>query len=176
MAFVVKNGLQNFADRLKNYKAQGDLADKVLDKVLKKGEEIARKQYDISDKGTVINKKGHEVQSSITISSSKSGNTGKITSNGTQVAYLEFGTGVNGKKNGYEGELPTQPITFTTNYNGEETSVTVPGWTYNYRKEFLGWTEQDWQGMVAQMQMFNTAKELREYIKTDLAKDIRKGD
>ena len=61
MAFVVKNALQSFADKLKNYKAQGDLADKVIDKVLQKGEEIARKQYDISDKGTVINKKGKEV-------------------------------------------------------------------------------------------------------------------
>ena len=44
MAFVVKNDLQNFADKLKNYKAQCDLDDKVLDKVLKKGEEIAREQ------------------------------------------------------------------------------------------------------------------------------------
>ena len=73
MAFVVKNDLQNVADKLKNYKVQGDLADKVLDKVLKKGEEIAREQYAISDKGTVINSKGKEVQSSITISSSKNG-------------------------------------------------------------------------------------------------------
>ena len=175
MAFVVKNGLQSFVDKLKNYKAQGDLADKVLDKVLQKGEEIARKQYDISDKGTVINKKGQEVQSSITISSSKSGNTGKITSNGSQVAYMEFGTGVKGKGT-YEGELPTNPITFLTDRFNDVIYVTVPGWTYNYRRDFLHWSWEDVKGYPAKMQMFNTAKELREYIKTDLAKDIRKGD
>ena len=28
MAFVVKNDLQSFADKLKNYKAQGDFAEK----------------------------------------------------------------------------------------------------------------------------------------------------
>ena len=174
MAFVVKNDLQNFADKLKNYKAQGDLADKVLDKVLKKGEEIARKQYDISDNGTVINKKGQEVQSSITISSSKNGNTGKITSNGMQVAYLEFGTGVNGEKNGYEGELPTQPITFTDT-SGQ--TWTTPGWQYAYRnKQRPDLYPNAFQGQEPRMQMFNTAKELREYIKTDLAKDIKKGD
>ena len=91
------------------------------------------------------------------------------------IAYREFGTGIKGKGT-YDGNLPDQPITFTTKYNGEDTSVTVPEWTYNYRKDFLHWTEDDWQGIVAQMPMFNTAKELREYIKTDLAKDIRKGD
>ena len=129
MAFVVKNDLQSFADKLKNYKAQGDLADKVLDNVLKKGEEIAREQYAISNKGTVINSKGKEVQSSITISSSKSGNTGKIISTGSQVAYLEFGTGVNGEGT-YDGKLPTEPITFDDN-SGK--TWTTQGWEYHYR-------------------------------------------
>lgn len=171
MAFVVKNDLQSFADKLKNYKAQGDLADKVLDKVLQKGEEIARKQYDISDKGTVINKKGQEVQSSITITSSKSGNTGKITSTGSQVAYLEFGTGVNGEGT-YDGKLPTEPITFNDN-SGK--TWTTQGWEYYYRYNQTHQGEP-FEGQTAKMQMFKTAKELREYIQTDLAKDIRKGD
>lgn len=174
MAFVVKNDLERFAEKLKHYKAQGDLADKVLDKVLEQGEKIARKQYDISDKGTVINKKGDEVESSIKISSSKDGTTGKIIANGSQIAYLEFGTGTNGENKMYEGNLPTEPIIFTDN-SGKV--WTTQGWQYAYRnKQEPEKYPIPFKGQEPKMQMFNTAKELREYIKNDLAKEIRKGD
>lgn len=164
MAFVIKNDLQNFTDKLKTYKAQGDLAKKVTDIIISKGVEIAQRNWS-SD--VLIEVRGNELKKSIVaIDKDKKNPT---------IAYREFGTGVKGIGT-YEGNLPDQPITFTTMYNKEETSVTVPEWTYNYRKDYLHWTEDDWQGIVAQMPMFNTAKELREYIKTELAKDIRKGD
>lgn len=164
MAFVVKNGLQSFVDKLKNYKAQGDLAEKVAEKVTSKGTEIAQRNW---GGGVSIEVRGDKLTKSIVVVDQDKKH--------PTIAYREFGTGIKGKGT-YEGNLPDQPITFTTKYNGEDTSVTVPEWTYNYRKDFLHWTEDDWQGIVAQMPMFNTAKELREYIKTDLAKDIRKGD
>lgn len=171
MSFVVRNDLGKFAEKLKNLQTQ-DLADKVLDKVLEKGEKLARNQYAINDDGTVINSKGDTVQSSITVSSSKQGNTGKITSNGKQVAYLEFGTGITGEKSNYEGVLPKDPISFT-DASGQH--WTTQGWQYAYRnKQQPERYPEPFNGQEARMQMFNTAKELREYIKTDLAKDIRK--
>lgn len=164
MAFIIKNDLQSFADKLKNYKAQGDLAEKVAEKVTSKGVEISQRNW---GDGVTISVRGDKIRKSIVVTDQNKKN--------PTIAYREFGTGIKGKGT-YEGNLPGQPITFTTKYNGEDTSVTVPEWVYNYRKDHLHWTEQDWQGMVAQMPMFNTAKELREYIKTDLAKDIGKGD
>ena len=164
MAFIVKNDLQSFADKLKNYKKKDDLAKKVTDKISSKGAEIAKRNW---GGGVTISVRGNKTQKSIVVTDQDKKN--------PTIAYREFGTGIKGKGT-YEGNLPDQPITFTTKYNGEDTSVTVPEWIYNYRKDHLHWTEQDWQGMVAQMPMFNTAKELREYIKTELVKDIRKGD
>ena len=164
MAFVVKNDLQRFADKLKNYKAKGDLAEKVAEKVTNKGVEIAQKNW---GGGVSIEVRDNKLTKSIVVIDEDKEH--------PTIAYREFGTGIKGKGT-YEGNLPDKPITFTTKYNGEDTSVTVLEWVYNYRKDHLHWTEQDWQGMVAQMPMFNTAKELREYIKTELAKDIRKGD
>lgn len=164
MAFVVKNDLEKFAEKLKHYKAQGDLAQKVASKIAEKGKEIAERNW---GSGVVIEIRGEGSQFSVVAI-----DTDKEHPN---IAYREFGTGIKGKGT-YEGNLPSNPITFTTMFNGEPTEVTVPEWIYNYRKEHFGWTDTDWTGFVAQMPMFNTAKELREYIKNDLAKEIRKGD
>ena len=164
MAFVVKNDLMHFADKLNNYNKKGDLAQRVAEKIAEKGKQIASANW---GNGVIIEIQGKNTQLSIVaIDMDKEHPT---------IAYREFGTGVIGKGT-YEGNLPQNPITFTTMYNNEPTQVTVPQWIYNYRKDYFGWTDTDWQGMVAQMPMFNTAKELREYIQTDLAKDIRKGD
>lgn len=161
MSFVVRNDLDRFLGKLKNYNKQGDLAKRVADKVAQKGSEIASRNW---GGGVVIEVRGKDTQYSIVaIDMNKEHPT---------IAYREFGTGIQGKGT-YKGELPKDPITFTTLYNGEPTTVTVPEWVYNYRKEYFKWTDTDWKGMVAQMPMFNTAKELREYIKTDLAKDIK---
>lgn len=160
MAFVVKNDLQNFSERLNAYNKK-DIAERVADLVAKKGGEIANSNWGGS---ATVSVSGEGLTRSII---AKDGD-----AEHPKIGYIEFGTGIAGKGT-YEGKLPQEPITFTTQYNGEQTSVTVPGWTYNYRKDFLNWTDQDWQGQTAKMPMYNTGKQLREYVRTDLAKDLR---
>ena len=63
MAFVVKNDLQNFANKLNNYKAKNGLDEKIADKVANKGAEIAQKNW-VS--GVVINIKGNKTKKSDT--------------------------------------------------------------------------------------------------------------
>lgn len=162
MAFVVKNGLQNFADKLKNYKAKDDLAEKVAEKVTNKGIEIAQRNW--GNQANVVQRGNGLIRSIVAVDNNKLK---------PSIAYTEFGTGVQGKGT-YEGDLPEQTITFETKDLG---TLSTQGWQYNYRKDYLQLKgAKDFKGRVAEMPMFNTAKELREYIKTDLAKDIRKGD
>lgn len=160
MAFVVKNDLQNFANKLNNYNAKNGLDEKIADKVANKGAEIAQKNW-VS--GVVINIKGNKTKKSIIATDVNLAN--------PTIAYREFGTGIQGEGK-YEGELPTQNITFT---DKQGKTWTTQGWEYHYRynQTLQG---KPFQGQTPKMPMFNTAKELREYIKTDLAKDIRKGD
>lgn len=87
---------------------------------------------------------------------SNGGQTATILANGQQISYLEFGTGIVGKNKGYEGNLPTQSITFFAH----GTQVVVNGWTYNYAKD-LGLTNSDWIGNGAQAQVWSTAQWLR---------------
>ena len=160
MAFVVKNGLQNFANKLKNYKAQGDLAERVVEKVANKGVEIARNKW--GNQANVIQRGDGLKRSIVAVDNNKIN---------PSIAYTEFGTGIQGEGK-YEGKLPTQNISFTDK-NGLE--WTTQGWEYHYR---YNQTQQGepFKGQIPKMPMLNTAKELREYINTDLAKDIRKGD
>ena len=62
MAFIVKNDLSKFSEKLKNYRKQGDLAQKVADKVAEKGAEIAQKNW---ESGVIISIKGDKTQKSI---------------------------------------------------------------------------------------------------------------
>lgn len=166
MAFVVQNDLSRFAEKLKRAKnLSSGLANKVAEKLAEKGEEFAKGEYRITP----------ERESSVSVKKVVSKNKAQIIATGKQVAYLEFGTGVLGKGT-YEGELPKDPITFTMKHNNVDVAVTVPGWTYNYRKDFLGWTPNDFRGRPAGMQMYNTMKKLREYIKSDLKDDLRGSD
>lgn len=88
-----------------------------------------------------------------------------ITAQGDQIAYIEFGTGEMGR-GAYEGELPTQLISFHS--NAYDVDVTVHGWTYSYARE-LGLTETPWKGNAPKAQMWKTAQYLRS-IFVDLAK------
>lgn len=159
MALVVKNDLGKFAEKLKKFQTQG-LADKVVDIVTKKGVEIAQSKWGGS---ASVREEGSGLQRSIVATDNNPTH--------PTIAYQEFGTGVNGRGT-YEGKLPEQDITFDASGLGE---VTTKGWQYNYRKDYLKVEgAKDFSGFAARMPMFNTAKELREYIKTDLANDIKK--
>lgn len=160
MTFVVKNDLQSFADKLNTYKVKGDLAEKIAEKVANKGVEIAQNNW--GNQASVV-KRGNKLQKSIVAIDNN-----KIK---PSIAYTEFGTGIQGEGK-YEGELPIQNITFT---DKSGLQWTTQGWEYHYR---YNQTQQGkpYKGQTPKMPMFNTAKELREYINTELAKDIRKGD
>ena len=162
MAFIVKNDLSKFSEKLKNYRKQGDLAQKVADKVAEKGAEIAQKNW---ESGVIISIKGDKTQKSIVATD--------VNIEKPTLAYREFGTGIQGEGK-YEGELPKQNITFTDS-KGEV--WTTQGWQYAYRnKQQPEKYPEPFKGQAPKMPMFNTAKELREYIRVDLAQDIRKGD
>lgn len=161
MALVVKNDLQNFVNKLKKYKVQDNLAEQVAEKVANKGLEIAQRNW---DSGVSIKVSGDNLKKSIVATD--------INPLQPTIAYREFGTGTRGEESKYEGKLPTQNIIFTDK-NGIQ--WTTQGWEYHYRYNQTQKGEP-FKGQVPSMPMFNTAKELREYIRTDLAKDIRKGD
>lgn len=138
-----------------------DIAKCALESILETGEEIAKSKY--AGKGISVYTDANEYN-------------GEIIANGEHVAYLEYGTGVRGKGS-YQGELYDDQISFTpTNQpGGNNETITLDGWTYNYRKEALGWTEKDYVGQVAGQQMFDTSEELIDYIedKNGLAMDIK---
>ena len=157
MAFVVKNGLQNFANKLKNYKAQGDLAERVVEKVANKGIEIAQNKW--GNQANVIQRGDGVKRSIIAVDNNKIN---------PSIAYTEFGTGIQGEGK-YEGKLPTQNISFTDK-NGLE--WTAQGWEYYYpnskTKRTVGGQEgwfhnrQFVTGQPAQAQMWRTANELEQ--------------
>lgn len=157
MASVKKNNLNSFLSKLNNVKGQDSLAEIVMEKVIDKGSEIALQKWGGS---AIIKTSGDGLKRSI---SAVDTNLKRPT-----IAYREFGTGIVGE-NSYEGKLPTQDISFE-DLNGVE--WTTKGWEYAYRyKQTQKGTP--FKGQKAQMPMYQTAKELREYIKTDLAKDIK---
>lgn len=89
-------------------------------------------------------------------------NTGKgrarITASGSQVAFLEYGIGTRGE-NSYQGELPTQPITFV---NRRKKTQTLDQWTYNYYQKTVDEGAKLVEGFSAKAQMWNTAENIRQ--------------
>lgn len=171
MAFVTKGGLA-YLDRklaqLKNWQAQG-------------GNSVVQKALDlISEKMLAIAKEEYAGVSSVNLATDIQGNRVTLTASGRGVMFIEFGTGLDGEGT-YEGKLPTEPITFESPKGSGDVHTTM-GWEYYYdnpKTKILGgwfWGKTFTRGQVAGMQMFNTMKRVREYIQTDLAKDIRKGD
>lgn len=81
-----------------------------------------------------------------------------ISAKGNQAAFIEYGTGIQGEGS-YNGELPTQPITFTAR-NGDE--YTTEGWVYNYFVKEIDKNAKDHTGFEAVAPMWRTANELVE--------------
>ena len=134
----------------------------------------------IADNGAKIDKSEYAGINSVQVIKDIDGNSAVISANGDSVAYIEYGTGLVGQGT-YKGDLPTQTLTFESPKDSGRINTTQ-GWEYYYdnprTKVLGGWFfgrgySNFTRGQVAGNQMFNTAKSLREYIKTDLAKDIR---
>lgn len=160
---VRRNDLNRFYGKLQNIR---NVAETATELIADNGEKIAKSEY------AGIN--------SVQVIKDIDGNSAVISANGDSVAYIEYGTGLVGQGT-YKGDLPTQTLTFESPKDSGRINTTQ-GWEYYYdnprTKVLGGWFfgrgySNFTRGQVAGNQMFNTAKSLREYIKTDLAKDIR---
>lgn len=166
---VRQNDLNRFYGKLYNIR---NIAETATELIADNGEKIAKSEY------AGIN--------SVQVIKDIDGNSAVISANGDSVAYIEYGTGLVGQGT-YKGDLPTQTLTFESpKRKAGDTRPprvnTTHGWEYYYdnpeTKVLGGWFfgrgySNFTRGQVAGNQMFNAAKSLREYIKTDLAKDIR---
>lgn len=151
MSKVTVTGITNFRNRLQKLKQT--TSDELALAISKYGSDYAQSLYS---------------GDSIMVSAENTGNgKAKITAEGKQVAFLEYGTGLVGKGS-YEGNLPTEPITFesagkthTTNgweyyYDNPDTKATVnnvKGWF---------WGNNFSEGWKAQAQMWHTAEHIRK--------------
>lgn len=160
---VRQNDLNRFYGKLYNIR---NIAETATELIADNGEKIAKSEY------AGIN--------SVQVTKDIDENNAVISASGDSVAYIEYGTGLVGQGT-YKGDLPTQTLTFESPKDSGKINTTQ-GWEYYYdnpqTKVLGGWFfgrgySNFTRGQVAGNQMFNTAKSLREYIKTDLAKDIR---
>ena len=174
MAFVVKNDLSRFYEKLKNWQANGNnaIVQKALDLISKKMLEIAKYEYS----GINVNLNTEINENKVT-----------LTASGKGLMFIEFGTGLTGEKSGYPKEkLPTDTIWFEKTPKaklGQQIAYDfTQGWEYYYdnpRTKILGgwfFGKTFTTGEPAGKQMLNTTNKIREYIRNDLANDIRKGD
>lgn len=168
MKWVKRNDLDRYYSKLKNISSE-NLQKNALELLVDKGMENAKYEYD----GTHF-----EVTSEVDDKNAR------IIASGSGIAYDEYGTGLVGEGT-YEGELPTQTLTFISpKRKAGDTRPprvnTTHGWEYYYdnpETKFMG----GWfmgkggftRGQVASMRMYRTAKSLKEYIHNGLAKDIR---
>ena len=169
MKWVKRNDLDRYYSKLQNIK--GDvLQQNALELLVDKGVSEANKEYS----GTHF-KVDKEIVNDKNV---------RVVASGSGIAYDEYGTGLIGEGT-YEGELPTQTLTFVSpkRKDGDtrpQRVNTTHGWEYYYdnpETKFMG----GWfmgkggftRGQVANMRMYRTAKSLKEYAHNGLAKDIR---
>lgn len=168
MKWVKRNDLDRYYSKLKNISSE-NLQKNALELLVDNGMENANTEYS----GTHF-----EVTSEVDDKKAR------IIASGSGIAYDEYGTGLVGEGT-YEGELPTQTLTFISpKRKAGDTRPprvnTTHGWEYYYdnpETKFMG----GWfmgkggftRGQVASMRMYRTAKSLKEYVHNGLAKDIR---
>ncbi len=168
MKWVKRNDLDRYYSKLKNISGE-NLQENALELLVDKGMENAKYEYG----GTHF-----EVESEV------DNNKARIIASGSGIAYDEYGTGLVGEGT-YEGELPTQTLTFESpkrkSWDSRPPRInTTHGWEYYYdnpeTKMSGGWFTVFGgfvRGQVASMRMYRTAKSLKEYVHNGLAKDIR---
>ena len=141
MSKVTVTGITNFRNRLQKLKQT--TSDELALAISKYGSDYAQSLYS---------------GDSIMVSAENTGNgKAKITAEGKQVAFLEYGIGTSGEGS-YQGDLPTKPITFINRAHKEQTT---DGWEYNYfAKTHKG--ADDVIGFTAKAQMWHNAEEIRQ--------------
>lgn len=159
MGFVKRNDLERYANRL--YKiSSNNVANQTAELLADKGKTIA--EYNYKETNVTHIKVTNEVND----------NVAQIIANGNEVAYIEYGTGVIGDGT-YKGKLPTSGVPIT----GEWEYYYLPGKKAikNGRKGWYLKNDVFIEGRIAGNQMFNTAKSLREYVRSkDLARDLKR--
>lgn len=157
MGFVKRNNLERYANRLYKISSK-NVANQTVELLADKGKTIAEKEYT----GT-----------SISVTNEINDNVAQVIANGNQVAYLEYGTGVIGDGT-YKGKLPTSGVPIT----GEWQYYYLPSNSKAVKDGKKGWYLKNGafiEGRIAGNQMFNTAKSLREYVRSkDLARDLKR--
>lgn len=145
------SGLKNVRDKLQRLKAITN--DDIVMAVAERGKDLAQSKYG----GDVV------------VTAENIGNgRAKVIASGEKVAFYEYGYGVEGRDSAYQGQLPTEPITFESAGN----THTTQGWEYYYpnskTKRTVG-GQQGWfhnkefvTGQPAQAQMWRTANELEQ--------------
>jgi len=155
---VVKNDLQKFLKKLDDPVA--NKPEKILEKVVKHGEDVAKEQYLGTD---------------IFVTSAIQGNVGTIYARGDQVAFMEFGTGVNAIYP--KDKLPKSGVPITGRwryYYPSKYKRTLSDGRQGWFHKFEGDTRATFTtGQIAGKQMLFTAKEVRAYVHKDLAKEIK---
>lgn len=158
MGVVKKNTLGNFLNRLAKVEKLDIGKDEIISKVQKIGEDIAREEYAGTD---------------VVVSSRTDNSSVTILAEGDRIAYMEFGTGIEGEGTYPEQDkLPTEPLTF----NSRGAEQTTQGWQYNYyKKQHIEDNPNlpDWKGFKAQAQMFNTSERLQNELGEKLVKEIK---
>lgn len=145
------SGLKNVRDKLQRLKAITN--DDIAMAVAERGKDLAQSKY------------GGDV---VVTAESLGGGKAKVIASGEKVAFYEYGYGVEGRDSAYQGQLPTEPITFESAGN----THTTQGWEYYYpnskTKRTVGGQEgwfhnrQFVTGQPAQAQMWRTANELEQ--------------
>lgn len=157
-SWVKKNNLQRYLQKLENV-SKINIAETTASILVEKGVEYAQQEY--------AGSKHTEIQGEV-----KDTN-GTITASREGLMFIEYGTGLVGKGT-YQGETPTSGVPITGQweyfYDSPHKNRELGGW-------FFGNTFT--RGRVAGMQMYRTAKSLKNYItdgelKQDLRKEIRK--
>ena len=145
------SGLKNVRDKLQRLKAI--TTEDIVMAIAERGKELAQEKY----------------SGDIVVTTENIGNgRAKVIASGEKVAFYEYGYGVEGRDSAYQGQLPTEPITFESAGN----THTTQGWEYYYpnskTKRTVG-GQQGWfhnkefvTGQPAQAQMWRTANELEQ--------------
>ena len=108
--------------------------------------------------------------SEATITVEGEGTERKIVASGEQVAFIEFGIGIEGKGT-YLGELPQSGVPFTgawQYYYPSKSKIEING--------IKGWIDNNGNfrvGYAAKMPMYNTMRDLRLYVETDFINDLK---
>ena len=145
------SGLKNVRDKLQRLKAITN--DDIVMAVAERGKDLAQSKY------------GGDV---VVTAESLGGGKAKVIASGEKIAFYEYGYGVEGRDSAYQGQLPTEPITFES----AGVTHTTQGWEYYYpnskTKRTVGGQEgwfynrQFVTGQPAQAQMWRTANELEQ--------------